>query len=154
MQSSDSGLSFDVDASAEGEATRVTVSASNGESRTYRITGGEHADYLLFFDRLAGDFGMRAPGSAEIGATEAGDIQWRPLITSNLSERSLCGYGDPAVLKVDDGWVLTATSNDALDAFPILHSPDLTNWEHKGFIFPEGHAPSWTATGLRVADFW
>src|SRR5215207_10810458 len=154
MQSSDSGLSFDVDASAEGEATRVTVSASNGESRTYRITGGEHADYLLFFDRLAGDFGMRAPGSAEIGATEAGDIQWRPLITSNLSERSLCGYGDPAVLKVDDGWVLTATSNDALDAFPILHSPDLTNWEHKGFVFPEGRAPSWAATGLRVADFW
>ena len=154
MQSSNSGLSFDVDASAEGEATRVTVSASNGESRTYLIAGDEHADYLLFFDELAGDFGTRAPGSAEIAATEAGDIRWRPLITSNLSERSLCGYGDPAVLKVDEGWVLTATSNDALDAFPSLHSPDLTNWEHKGFIFPEGNAPSWTATGLRVADFW
>ena len=55
-------LSFDVDASAEGEATRVTVAASNGESCTYRIAGGEHADYLLFFDELAGDFGTRAPG--------------------------------------------------------------------------------------------
>jgi hypothetical protein len=147
-------LSFDVDASAEGEATRVTVAASNGQRRTYSIVGGEHADYLLFFDELAGDFGTRAPGSAQIPTTEAGDIQWRPLITWNLSERTLHGYGDPAVLKVDDGWVLTATSNDAPDAFPILHSPDLINWEHKGFVFPEGHAPSWAATGHRVADFW
>lgn len=147
-------ISFDVDASAEGEATRVTVTTSNGARRTYRIAGGKHADYLLFFDELAGDFGTRAPGSAEIPTTEEGGVQWRPLITSNISERSLCGYGDPAVLKVDDGWVLTATSNDAPDAFPILHSPDLTNWEHKGFVFPAGHAPSWAATGVRVADFW
>jgi GH43 family beta-xylosidase len=147
-------LSFDVDASADGEATRITVAASNGVKRTYRIAGGEHADYLLFFDELAGDFGTRAPGSAEIPTAEEGGVQWRPLITSNLSERSLCGYGDPAVLKVDDGWVLTATSNDAPDAFPILHSSDLTTWEHKGFVFPEGRAPSWAATGLRIADFW
>ena len=147
-------LSFEVDASAEGDATRVTVAASNGGKRTYRITGGEHPDYQLFFDELAGDFGTRAPGSAEIPTSGEDDIQWRPLITSNLSERSLCGYGDPAVLKVDDGWVLVATSNDAPDAFPILHSADLINWEHKGFVFPEGQAPSWTATGRRVADFW
>ena len=147
-------LRFDVEASTEGEATRVKVTASNGESRTYRIAGGEHADYLLFFDELAGDFGTRAPGSGEIPTTAAGDVKWRPLITSNLSERSLCGYGDPAVLKVDDGWVLVATSNDAPDAFPILQSRDLIHWEHRGFIFPEGHAPSWAATGLRVADFW
>jgi hypothetical protein len=147
-------LSFDVDASAEGEATRVTVTDSNGVKRIYRIAGGEHADYLLFFDELAGDFGTRAPGCEEIPTTEEDGVQWRPLITSNLSERSLCGYGDPAVLKVDDGWVLTATSNDAPDAFPILHSSDLTTWEHKGFVFPAGHAPSWAATGVRVADFW
>jgi hypothetical protein len=147
-------LRFDVEASTEGEATRVKVTASNGESRTYRIAGGEHADYLLFFDELAGDFGTRAPGSGEIPTTAAGDVKWRPLITSNLSERSLCGYGDPAVLKVDDGWVLVATSNDAPDAFPIPQSRDLIHWEHRGFIFPEGHAPSWAATGLRVADFW
>ena len=147
-------LSFEVDASAEGEATRVSVAASNGESRTYRIASGDHADYLLFFDELAGDFGTRAPGSAEIPTTEEGDIRWRPLITRNLSERTLSGYGDPAVLKVDDGWVLVATSNDAPDAFPILHSSDLTEWEHKGFVFPEAHAPSWTATGRHVADFW
>ena len=59
----------------------------------------------LFFDKLAGDFGTRAPGSAEIPTTEERGIRWRPLITSNLSERSLCGYGDPAVLKIVDGWV-------------------------------------------------
>ena len=154
MQSREPQLSFDVHASAEGDATRVTVAASTGQKRTYRIAGGEHADYLLFFDELAGDFGTRAPGSAEIPTTEEGEIKWRPLITSNLSERSFCGYGDPAVLKVDDGWVLIATSNDAPDAFPILRSADLLNWEHRGFVFPEGDAPSWTATGHRVADFW
>jgi hypothetical protein len=146
--------SFDVDARADGSATLFTVSDASGKVVSYRVSGGEHSDYLLFFDELAGDFGTRAPGSAEIPTAEAGAIRWHPLITSNLSERSLCGYGDPAVLKVDHGWVLVATSNDAPDAFPILQSRDLIQWEHRGFIFPEGHAPSWAATGLRVADFW
>ena len=71
-----------------------------------------------------------------------------------MSELTHAGYGDPAVLKVDDGWVLIATSNDAPDAFPIVYSPDLVNWEHRGFIFPEGQAPNWTMTGRNEADFW
>jgi hypothetical protein len=57
-------------------------------------------------------------------------------------------------LKVDDGWVLTATSNDADNAFPVLFSSDLEHWDHRGFIFPKGQTPAWTATGRQVADFW
>ena len=52
----------------------------------------------------------------------------------------------------DGGW--SATSNDAPDAFPILHSPDLEHWEPKGFVFPEGEEPEWAAKGRAVADFW
>ena len=40
------------------------------------------------------------------------------------------------------------------DAFPILHSDDLEHWQHRGFVFPEGQAPAWTATGRKIADFW
>ena len=154
MPSADSQFSFQVDAVEEGEGTHLSIAASNGDKRSYHIRSGEHSDYLLFFGELAGDFGTRAPGSAEIPTTEPDSIKWRPLVTDNLSDRTLCGYGDPAALKVEDGWVLIATSNDANDAFPIVHSPDLTHWRHKGFVFPEGQTPSWTATGRHVADFW
>jgi beta-xylosidase len=58
------------------------------------------------------------------------------------------------VLRTEEGWVLVATSNDAPDAFPILRSADLESWEHVGFVFPEGEAPAWAATGTKVADFW
>src|SRR5688572_11601897 len=81
-------------------------------------------------------------------------IPWRPLLTENISPQILCGYGDPAVLKTDEGYYLVATSNDAPDAFPILHSNDLVHWEHESFVFPSGKEPEWTATGSRVADFW
>jgi beta-xylosidase len=79
---------------------------------------------------------------------------WRPLLTENIVPQILAGYGDPAVLKTDDGYYLVATSNDAPDAFPILHSQDLIHWEHRSFVFPEGQQPGWTASGRNVADFW
>ncbi|HVL41063.1 MAG TPA: glycoside hydrolase family 43 protein, partial [Brevundimonas sp.] len=82
------------------------------------------------------------------------DPRWEPLITGNLHPRILAGYGDPAVLKVGDTFVLVATSNDAPDAFPILTSRDLLHWEPAGFVFPEGEAPAWTSAGVRVGDFW
>jgi arabinan endo-1,5-alpha-L-arabinosidase len=145
---------FAVDPAADGEATRLAVTLA-GERRDYLIRGAEHADYLDFYRALARDFGTRNPHVYEgPGASDAPEPDWRPLIVENLSERTHAGYGDPAVLKTDDGYVLVATSNDALDAFPILHSRDLTTWEHKGFVFPEGHAPEWTATGRHVGDFW
>ncbi|HEX8644533.1 MAG TPA: glycoside hydrolase family 43 protein [Allosphingosinicella sp.] len=148
-------LRFQVDAAADGPATSFTVTLPGSETRRYRVAGGDQQDYSDFYRALAQDFGTRVPHIYEEPADAAADgLEWRPLITENISPRILCGYGDPAVLKTDEGWTLVATSNDAPDAFPILRSHDLSHWEHAGFVFPEGEAPAWTATGAKVGDFW
>ena len=145
---------FTIEANADGEATQLTVQEDGGEARRYRIDGGEQQDYAAFFAQLAADYGTRLPASSQAPAAQPSSIPWKPLIVANLSDRTHAGYGDPAVLKADAGWILTATSNDALDAFPILYSADLENWEHRGFIFPEGDTPQWAKTGRHAADFW
>jgi hypothetical protein len=146
--------SFHVDAVAEGEGTHFTVTGSDGQPRRYHVKGGEHPHYMDFFAELADDFGTRIPGAVEEPKAEQGEVKWRPLITENLSPQTVYGYGDPAVLKIDDGYVLTATSSDSADAFPLVYSADLQHWEHRGFAFPEGDTPPWSATGRHVADFW
>lgn len=126
-----------------------------GRTLNYVIEGQNHSDYQAFFAQLSEDIGTRKPHALKPpigGAPETS--QWQPLITEYLNPKSVAGYGDPAVLKTEEGYYLVATSNDALDAFPILFSADLHNWTHKGFVFPEGEAPSWTAYGKTVGDFW
>jgi hypothetical protein len=147
-------LSFTIDAIAEGEATTMRVAASDGRRRDYRIEGGEQADYTAFYHQVAEDFGTRRPHAVEHVPDMQSDPRWKPLITDNLSERILAGYGDPAVLKTDDGYVLIATSNDAPDAFPMLRSDDLAEWTLEGFAFPAGHNPEWTLAGTEGGDFW
>ena len=147
-------LSFAVDAIAEGEATLFTVRPSDGEPRHYRVAGGDPLHYEQFFEELSRDFGTRLPRHFDTIAPPGNEPPWRPLITTNLSPRILAGYGDPAVLKNDDGYWLVATSNDAPDAFPILHSEDGERWEPRGFVFDEGHTPDWTMAGVKQADFW
>ena len=146
---------FEVEAHAEGIATMITVRRGDLR-RTYRLPTGNHRHYVLFFSELARDFGTRVPHVNEgPGLSIKGDEpDWRPLILENLSPLTTAGYGDPAVLKTDEGYWLVATSNDAPDAFPILHSDDLERWEHEGFVFPSGSAPEWTAHGRTVGDFW
>ena len=145
-------FSFYVTAAEEGAGTRFTVIAG-GEARDYHLPGGEHLHYSAFYRELARDFGTRVPPIYEgIGAADA--PHWRPLITENLSPGHSCGYGDPAMLKTDDGYFLVATSNDSPNAFPILFSKDLEYWEHQAFAFPEGQQPAWTAKGRWVSDFW
>lgn len=148
------GLSFTIDAVANGEATDMRVSASDGSTREYRIAGGEQSDYTAFYHRVAEDFGTRPPHVVEHVPAMHSDPRWQPLITENLSERILAGYGDPAVFKTDDGYVLIATSNDAPDAFPMLRSSDLVEWTVEGFAFPVGQNPQWTLAGTKVGDFW
>jgi arabinan endo-1,5-alpha-L-arabinosidase len=146
---------FEVDAQAEGIATRITVRRGKTE-RSFRLPTGNHQHYTLFYSELARDFGTRVP-HAHSGPPLAGDDEepdWRPLILENLSSLTTAGYGDPAVLKTDQGYWLVATSNDAPDAFPILHSHDLESWSHEGFVFPAGSAPDWAAHGRTVGDFW
>jgi arabinan endo-1,5-alpha-L-arabinosidase len=146
--------SFEVEPVAEGIATRLTV-RSAGQTREYRLPTGQHQHYTIFFSELARDFGTRTPEvHKSVPLTDEPEPNWRPLIMENLSPRTIAGYGDPAVLKTDEGYWLVATSNDAPDAFPLLHSHDLESWTHRGFIFPEGEAPEWTAHGRYVGDFW
>ncbi|PAX08673.1 glycoside hydrolase family 43 protein [Sphingomonas lenta] len=147
---------FRLEVAEEGEDTRFDVThIGEGVIRGYRLRGGEHGDYLDFYGELARDFGTRTPHVHAGPPPAAGpEPDWRPLIVENLHPQTLAGYGDPAVLRTDDGYYLTATSNDAPDAFPVLHSHDLQHWTHRGFVFPEGDTPAWTAKGRRVGDFW
>lgn len=146
-------VEFGVETAAEGAGLRIAVSR-HGESRTYTLPDGQHPAYLSFFREMADDFGTRSPHVYDSPASEEPEPDWRPLILNNLSPRTFAGYGDPAVLKTDEGYFLVATSNDAPDAFPILRSEDLRNWTHEGFVFPEGQAPEWAAHGRSVGDFW
>jgi hypothetical protein len=146
---------FEVEASEHGEARLIVVEA-DGERRVYELPGNEQQQYSEFFRELSRDFGTRLPHVFARPADHAvPTMRWRPLLTENVHPQILVGYGDPAVVKADDGWWLVATSNDAPDGFPILHSTDLAHWEPKGFIFPEGSGqPVWAARGRSVADFW
>ena len=145
---------FEVEASERGE-TRMIVVAADGERRVYQLPGNEQQQYADFFRDLSLDFGTRLPHAfTEPARHPAPAMRWRPLLTENLHPQILVGYGDPAVLRTGDGWWLVATSNDAPDAFPILHSSDLEHWEPQGFVFPRGAEPEWAASGRHVADFW
>jgi hypothetical protein len=143
-------VGFEVEAAAEGDGFRISVKSSEGGSRSYSVANGTQQDFTAFYHDLARDFGTRLPHAFEPVENPGSGIPWRPLLTENVHPQILVGYGDPAVLKAEDGWWLVATSNDAPDAFPILHSDDLKHWEHRGFAFPQGQEPAWTATGLRA----
>ncbi|HET9144540.1 MAG TPA: glycoside hydrolase family 43 protein [Sphingomicrobium sp.] len=147
-------MQFQVAPRHQGDGFRIDVGGDD-HSESYVVPTATQQDFTAFFGQLAEDFGTRMP-HAYTRAKErpSAPFPWRPLLTENVHDHILVGYGDPAVLKTDDGWWLIATSNDAPDAFPILHSSDLQQWEPKGFIFPAGHEPSWTATGPNTADFW
>jgi predicted GH43/DUF377 family glycosyl hydrolase len=146
---------FAVDAADDGEGVRIDVVCADGRSKRYLLAGRESQHYFEFFRDLHRDFGTRLPHFfAELREFPETPVSWQPLLTENASPRILAGYGDPAVLKTDHGYYLLATSNDAADAFPILHSDDLVRWEHRGFVFPEGEQPEWTARGRYVGDFW
>jgi hypothetical protein len=149
------GAAFTVDAAEQGEGFRIAVSAGGGEAKPYVVPSGTQQDFSAFFRELSGDFGTRLPHVfAQSIEHPQPAIRWQPLLTENVHPQILAGYGDPAVLKDGEDYWLVATSNDAPDAFPILHSLDLKHWEHRGFVFPEGHEPSWCAKGRKVADFW
>jgi GH43 family beta-xylosidase len=148
-------IGYRVDVADHGEGARIAVAASDGQARTYDLAGREAQHYSEFFRDLCRDFGTRLPHLfADLAELADHATEWQPLLTESVSPRMLAGYGDPAVLRTDDGYYLLATSNDAPDAFPILHSTDLIRWEHRGFVFPHGQEPGWTAKGPQVADFW
>lgn len=154
-----------------GAPWRVAVSGASptSQARSFRVTDDgrtvfEHrlpdtrqASYLDLFADLARAFGTRVPLGRR-PAEPAPAAPLTPLLTEAVSPEILYGYGDPSVLRVEDGpdagWWLVVTSNDAPNAFPILRSDDLLQWRPAGFVFPEGLTPAWTLTGLNRADFW
>jgi arabinan endo-1,5-alpha-L-arabinosidase len=88
---------------------------------------------------------------------------WAPYFTGEceLSQRwSDCGglytnpviahdCPDPGVLHDGDRYVLSCTSGNASDAYPIYVSSDLATWTAQGHILPAAAKPAWT-----VSDFW
>ncbi len=56
-------------------------------------------------------------------------------------------YPDPSLIRVGDEYWATATSSEWAPHFPLLRSPDLVNWELKGYVFAE--APTWAK-----GSFW
>jgi arabinan endo-1,5-alpha-L-arabinosidase len=150
----DDRLTFAVDAHPEGDGFRIAVSTVAGSS-SYFIPTATQQDFCAFFRDLSHDFGTRMPHVFERPNDHpSASFPWRPLLTENVHPQILVGYGDPAVLRTNEGWWLLATSNDAPDAFPILHSEDLSHWDPRGFVFPAGHEPAWAAKGRQAADFW
>lgn len=147
-------MSFAVQARAEGDGFRIEV-ASGRRSKGYLVPTATQQDFSLFFRELSNDFGTRHPHVfAEAVEHPPASFRWRPLLTENVHPQILVGYGDPAVFKDGADYWLVCTSNDAPDAFPILHSTDLEHWEPRGFVFPEGQEPAWAARGRNMADFW
>ncbi|NUR44666.1 MAG: family 43 glycosylhydrolase, partial [Sphingomonas sp.] len=147
-------LSFSVDTRATGDGFRIDVRYGDN-SASFAVESATQQAFSAFYSELSAAFGTRVP-HVHAAAAEHPPMAfpWRPLLTENVHPKILVGYGDPAVLKTDDGWWLVATSNDAPDAFPLLHSADLDHWEPRGFVFPSGSEPHWAAKGRDVADFW
>ena len=145
--------SFDVELVDAGDGLTIAVRCG-GTTQVYTLAGRDQTDFAQFYAELARDFGTRPPERAAVALSDADDPPWRPLLTTNIHPKILAGYGDPAVISTSDGYYLAATSNDALDAFPLLHSEDLEHWRHVGFAFAEGEAPEWVTHGVRAGDFW
>jgi arabinan endo-1,5-alpha-L-arabinosidase len=144
---------FEVEAEEQGEGFRIQV-GSDGKRKTFVVPAGTQQDFSRFYRDLAVDFGTRIPDIFGHAPPPAPSLRWRPLLIENVHPQILVGYGDPAVFKDGDDYWLAATSNDAPDAFPLLHSTDLDHWEPRGFVFPQGKEPAWAAKGRDVADFW
>ena len=134
---------------------------ATGERRTagYPLRERSHNAYLDAYEALAGRFGTRVPRNRQAAEAASFSAPYRPLLTRNLAPGVLHGYGDPAVLRVEetpgDAWYyLLATSNDAPDSFPVARSRDLREWSPAGFVFPRGAKPGWAADGEGVGDYW
>ncbi|WP_207534041.1 family 43 glycosylhydrolase [Desertivirga arenae] len=123
------------------------------------VESKEHNAFLNFFQRLSADFGTSVPHNRKIKkAVPDFSFDYRTVLTENLDSNMHYGYGDPAIMKVElqgeNIYYLVSTSNDAPNAFPIIKSRNLVDWQFCSYIFPEGFKPEWAADGESIADFW
>jgi len=154
---------IEVGGAGPGCPSRSLTIAGSGPSgrpilRRYDLPLRHQNGWLDLYEAVAGDFGVHLPLSRRPLPTPDFEAPYEPRLTEAASPEILYGYGDPSVLRVEEdggpAWYLTATSNDAANAFPILKSDDLETWRPEGFVFPEGRSPAWCLTGHDRADFW
>ncbi|HEY9216834.1 MAG TPA: family 43 glycosylhydrolase [Phenylobacterium sp.] len=144
------------EAEAELDEAALTLTVREGATeRRYRLRRGHHGDWLDMFEAMAADFGVRVPLNRRAYAAQTPDCRLEPVLIDSSWPEILYGFGDPCVAYAEDerAWYLTATSNDAPNAFPILRSADLKHWDFASFAFPQGAKPAWAADGPG-SDFW
>jgi arabinan endo-1,5-alpha-L-arabinosidase len=154
-------FAIDIKMSSIDESIEWNIATNeNGEvdSREYIQEQRNHRAYLDFFEKIAADFLLRLPKNRQPVYTPSQAIKYQVILTKNLHPGMIYGYGDPAVLRVNesgiDAYYLVATSNDAPNSFPIVRSENLTDWTFVDYVFPVGKKPSWAADGEGVSDYW
>jgi GH43 family beta-xylosidase len=73
--------------------------------------------------------------------TNCGGLYVNPVLTH--------GCADPGVVRDGDHYIMSCTSGNAADAFPIYVSTDLVTWTAMGHILPSAAKPAWA-----TRDFW
>jgi arabinan endo-1,5-alpha-L-arabinosidase len=127
---------------------------------SYRLKESSHSAYLDLFQQIAHKFNLRYPKNREFKEQPAkqSEVNYSVVLTKNLDDGMYYGYGDPAILSTeieDETWYyLVSTSNDALNAFPLIKSQDLRHWTFCNYLFPEYKKPAWAAEGEFVSDYW
>ena len=134
-------------------------SSGNRVTRMYKVKEQDHNAYLDLFETLSKDFGLRLPQNRSKNSQKRNsNVHYREVLTENIHSEMLHGYGDPAVIRVEESdktiYYLLVTSNDAPQSFPILRSTDLIHWEFVSYVFPEGKKPDWASEGEFESDYW
>lgn len=142
---------FEISAIEKGSGTPVTHS--------YKIEQQDHNIYLDLFESLSKDFGLRLPQNRRSSIVRSSsNVFYREVLIENIHPEMVHGYGDPAIIRIDDKeetlYYLLVTSNDAPQSFPILRSSDLINWQFVSYVFPQGEKPEWASEGEFVSDYW
>ncbi|MDB5118989.1 MAG: b-xylosidase/arabinofuranosidase, Glycoside Hydrolase Family 43-like protein [Sphingobacteriales bacterium] len=159
-----SPFQFDITIKQLAAGYEFTVSTHDAVTRkvktcSYILKDKQHQSYLNFYKKLADDFSLTIPKNRQHLLSEPSfKVDYQQVLTKNLMPEILYGYGDPAIILVDEGqetcYYLVVTSNDAPNSFPIIRSKNLIDWESAGFVFPKGKKPKWAIDGELISDFW
>jgi beta-xylosidase len=106
---------------------------------TCRAAGGDSAATLS--NGWAPHFGGAASCAMTFRWDGCGGLYTNPVIPT--------GCADPGVTRDGDTYVLSCTSGNAANAFPLFTSTDLVSWTRVGHILPEAQRPAWAQR-----DFW
>lgn len=123
---------------------------------------GHDAQYDIAGGRVFWDGACRAAGGDSVAQLSNG---WAPHFTGASScvlgiAWQSCGgvyvnpvvphdCADPGVVRDGDRYVMSCTSGNAANAFPIYLSSDLVTWTQQGHILPASARPAWA-----LHDFW